>query len=284
MVDFPDPEDSAEFDFDRGSDGMPDRTQRAFQAHADQELGDRPGEAIAEIERVYRADSDAAVSVSGGKDSMTTLVLAAESNAAHRALHWDYGPEFVPRDTAQPFVDAIEQYTPRRRIFVANEAMSVFQRLPDATAFRRQLNTTDRLSTLPSLRGTDKKGVTRLAPRLKRTIEDGLLGRQILGVRRGESGARERKVDGLYGESLGHPAAYPIRDWSARDVWAFLVDRDVPYPDHYDRVAAVINDGSPRAYERVRMSMFFRDMGNSGRYQKDTLAAWRDQDIMMDNS
>jgi hypothetical protein len=67
-------------------------------------------------------------------------------------------------------------------------------------------------------------------------------------------------------------------------VWAFLVDHDVPYPDHYDRVAAVIDDGSPRAYERVRMSMFFRDMGNPGRLQKDTLAAWRDQDITMDNS
>jgi len=283
VVDFPDPEDSTEFDFDRDSD-MPDRTRRAFQAHADQELGDRPAQAIGEIERVYRADADAVVSVSGGKDSMATLVLAAESDAEHRVLHWDYGPEFVPRDTAQSFVNATEQYTCRHRIFVANEVMSKFRRLPNATIFCRQLNTTDRLSALPSLRGTEKKGVTRLAPRLKRSVQDGTLGRQVLGVRRGESGARERKVDGLYGESLGQAAAYPIRDWSARDVWAFLVDRDVPYPDHYDRVAAVIDDGSPRAYERVRVSMFFRDMGNPGRLQKDTLAAWRDQDIAIDNS
>jgi len=85
VVDFPDPEDSTEFDFDRGSDGMPDRTRRAFQAHADQELGDRPAEAIAEIGRVFTAAGDAVVAVSGGKDSMTALALAEESGSSSPA-------------------------------------------------------------------------------------------------------------------------------------------------------------------------------------------------------
>jgi len=89
VVDFPDPEDSTEFDFDRGSDGMPDRTRRAFQAHADQELRNRPAEAIAEIERVFTAAGDAVVAVSGGKDSMTALALAEESDADHRVLQFD---------------------------------------------------------------------------------------------------------------------------------------------------------------------------------------------------
>lgn len=55
----------------------------------------------------------------------------------------------------------------------------------------------------------------------------------------------------------GLRAAFPLRDWSARDVWAYLVDDEVPYPDHYDRIAATTGDGSPRAYERARFTTFF---------------------------
>lgn len=279
MVDHPDPRDAGDFDPDAGGDGMPARTRRAFQAHADQQLRDKPARAVAEIERVYRRDPGAVVSVSGGKDSMVALALAARADCDHRALHWDYGPEFVPRETARRFVDAILSYVDPARLYVANEAMDRFLPHDEAATFRAQLRTDDRLSDRPSLRGTDEKLVQRLAPRLRRTVEAGTVGRQILGLRRAESGSRARKIDGLYGWSLGNPAAFPLREWSARDVWGYIVATDVPYPDHYDSLAGVIDDGSPAGYEQARMSAFFRDMGNPGRLQQDVLAAWRDFDI-----
>ena len=105
------------------------------------------------------------------------------------------------------------------------------------------------------------------------------VGTQIVGLRRGESGKREPKLDGLYGESFGLRAAFPIRDWSAWDVWAYLVDQNVPYPDHYDRLAATTGDGAARAYERARFTTFFdpefEEIGGAAM----RVAEWRNRDI-----
>jgi len=283
VVDFPDPEDSTEFDFDRGSDGMPERTQRAFQAHADQELGDRPDVAIAEIERVYEADETAVISVSGGKDSLATLALASEVNYIHRALHWDYGPDLVPRDTATKIVELIREHVSDPDFFVANEMMHRFAPYNSelASRFRYQLNTSQRLASQPSIRDTqDGKPIARLISRLQTSRERGDVGKQILGLRAGESGSRARKLDGLYGKSLGFPTAFPLRDWSARDVWAYLVDNEIPYPPYYDRVAAVRDDGGPRAYERARMSVWHRDEpGTIAPESIHGVAEWRCREV-----
>jgi len=268
VVDFPDPEDSTAFDFDRGSDGMPDRTRRAFQAHADQELGDRAAKAIAEIERVFTAAGDAVVAVSGGKDSMTALALAAESDADHRALHFDWGRRFIPREVEREVVENIREYVPDERFFVASYERAKFEPYPENSHFHRNLR--------GEPGGEAYEGVDAYAGALHHCDE---VGTQIVGVRRGESGKRERKLDGLYGESLGLRAAFPLRDWSARDIWAYLVDRDVPYPDHYDRLAATTGDGSPRAYERARFTTFFdpefEEIGGAAM----GVAEWRNREI-----
>jgi len=268
VVDFPDPKDSTEFDFDRGSDGMPDRARRAFQAHADQEQGDRPSKAIREIERVFAAASDAVVAVSGGKDSMTTLALAAASEADHRVLHFDWGRRFIPRDVEREVVENIRRYVPDERLFVASYERAKFEPYPENSHFRRNLR--------GEPGGEAYEGVSAYAGALHHCDE---VGTQIVGLRAGESGKRERKLDGLYGESLGVRSAFPLRDWSARDVWAFLVDRGVPYPEHYDRLAATTGDGGPRAYERARFTTFFdpefEEIGGAAMGS----AAWRHREI-----
>jgi hypothetical protein len=47
---------------------------------------------------VFSTASDAVVAVSGRKDSMAALALVAESDADHRALHFDWGRRFIPRE------------------------------------------------------------------------------------------------------------------------------------------------------------------------------------------
>lgn len=283
VVDFPDPEENTAFEYDRGADGMPDRTWRAFQAHAEQELGDRPAAAKREIERVYRTNPDAVVSVSGGKDSLAVLALAAEADCEHRALHWDYGPDLVPRQAANEIVACIRNHVPDSELFVANEMMHRFAGYDSELGgrFRRQLETKERLASQPSIRDTqDGKPITRLISRLRTSRDRGEIGRQILGLRAGESGSRARKLNGLYGESLGFPAAFPIRSWSARDVWAYLVDRNISYPPYYDRVAAVRDDGGPRAYERARMSVWHRDEpGTIAPESIHGVAEWRFREV-----
>jgi len=270
MVDFPDPGDSTEFDLDRGHGGMPDRTRRAFQAHADQELGDRPAAAIAEIERVFDHDPAAAVAFSGGKDSTAVAALAEVADCDHRVFHWDWGARLIPREIERGVVEAARSLVPDDRLFVAARGVPRVERFSEAEAFRTNLHEHDGIET------TDGS-LSRLAGVLSRTD---LIGRQLVGLRAGESGKRERKTDdaGLYGESLGQPAAFPIREWTARDVWAYIVDRDLPYPNHYDRLAATTADGSPRAYERARFTTFFdpefEEIGGAAM----GVAEWRSRD------
>lgn len=283
MVEFPDPDDSGEFGLDRGVDGMPEPTRRAFQAHADNSLGDRPARARTEIERVFSAEPDAVVAVSGGKDSTATLALAAESDAEHRALNWDYGPDLVPRPEAKEMVKLIREFVDDEDLYVANEMMYRFAPYNSDLAgrFRRQLQTSYRLASQPSIRETqDGKPIARMISRLRTSRERDDVSRQIVGLRAGESGSRERKLNGLYGESLGFPAAFPIRNWSARDVWAYLVDTGTPYSSYYDRVAAVRDDGSPRAYERARMSVWHRDEpGTIAPEDIHGIAEWRSREV-----
>lgn len=267
MVDNPTP--STPSGYDKGDDGMPAATQRAFQSHADTQLGNKPQQAIREIERVYDNDPDAVVSVSGGKDSMVVLALAAAADVRHRVLHWDWGSRLMPREYEQEIVDAIRQHVPDERLFVAARAHSRLRPYSDHAAFKRGLQEKDGI--------TDTNGsLSRLAGVLAGSDH---VGRQILGLRASESGKRARKVEdsGLYGESLGQPAAFPIREWTARDVWAYLVDNSIDYPSHYDRVAYVTTDGHPRGYEDARLSTVhdpeFEDMTVDGH------SAWRDHDI-----
>lgn len=271
MVDHPDPDSETPGGYDRGSDGMPERTRRAFQSHYDTQLDPSGiiGQTIDEIERVFGSDPDAVVACSGGKDSLTTVVLADEADAEHRALHWDWGGRLVPRDLEREIVSTIRSYVPEDRLFVAGRHPDAadFERYSAAESFQRYLREHDGIM--------DADGsLDRYRGALRRCDA---VGTQVLGLRAGESGKRERAVSGgLFGDSMGLRSAFPIREWSARDVWAFLVDRGVDYPSYYDRVAHVGN-ASPADYEAARLSTIhdpeFERLSNYGH------TSWRDRDI-----
>lgn len=240
--------DEPDLSFTDQDHSMSEATSRAFRTHYEVEL--EPSglveQTIEEIERVYRRDSDAVVSCSGGKDSMVLLALAECSDAPHRVLHWDWGARLVPRELEREIVDNIHGYVGDDRFLVAARSCAVFDTYSEHKAFRRQLREPDDI--------TDPDGSLRkLAGVLRHS--DGI-GVQLLGLRRGESGKRDRKITGLYGSSLSQPAAFPLRNWTARDIWSYIVARDVPYPGYYDRVAAA-DGGGVTAYEDARLSTVF---------------------------
>lgn len=287
MTDAPDADAVIGFDDLADPEGMPDRTERAFRSYygAELEPSGKIERTIAEIERVYERDPDAVVSCSGGKDSMAVLALAAASDAEHAVCHWDYGPALIPRDVEQSIIEQLREYVPDERVFVANDAMRCYKRYQHATRFYEQLHSTDRVADTPSVRETEEgKPIGRARERLYRAVERDVFGRQLMGTRRGESGARERYIDGLFGESMGIDAAFPLRDWTAREVWSYIVAHDVPYPDHYDRVCRVDGDGSPEAYIESRMGGFFRTFRSVSVDDSAVhgIAEWDHQDVRME--
>lgn len=255
------------FDWLDDPDGMPDHVSETFQTHYDIELepSGRIEQAITDIETVYDRDPEAVVACSGGKDSMATLALAASSDADHRALHYDWGTQFVPRDLERELVDNIRQFVPDDRLFAATVVRPVFELYVDNDHFQRYL-TAD-----PG--GEQYEGVSRLAGALRHADEIGI---QFVSLRREESGKRARKLDGLWGGSLGQPAAFPLRGWSARDVWAYLVGEGVPHPSYYDRVASATGGGH-RAYEQARFTTLHDQEFEL--LSVDGVAAWNDRQI-----
>ena len=242
---------------------MPDRVRKAFETHYEVEL--EPSglveQTIREIERVYSDDEKAVVSVSGGKDSMVLLALADRSDAAHRALHWDYGPDLIPRKDQKEVVENILKYTSRDRLLVANEMMHRFAPYSSdfAGRFRTQLHKSERLASQPSIRETqDGKPIQRIISRIKTTKKRDDMGVQVVALLCEESASRDRKINGLYGTSLGFASAYPLRNWTARDVWSYIVAEGVEYPCHYDRVTGATGN-DVEAYEDARMSVWHRD-------------------------
>lgn len=272
MVDVPDPEDATSFADVEVDVGMPERTERTFRAYADAELSaEKIRETKEEIKRVFAAAPRAAVAVSGGKDSMVTLALAADADCDHRAFHWDWGSRLVPREVEQAVVENAREYVPDPELYVAARGAAAVQPFPAADRFKQSLIHGDGFDAPDG-------SLDRLAGALAETDH---ITRQVVGLRAGESGSRDRKLDesGLYGESLGQPAAFPIRDWSARDVWAYIVTHDVPYPDHYDRLACEANDGSPEAYEQARFTTFFDPEFEALAGSEMGIAAWDRRDV-----
>lgn len=263
MVEDPD------FSFTDQDHSMSEATRRAFRTHHEVEV-EPTGlveQTIEEVERVYRRDSDAVVSCSGGKDSMVLLALAERSDAVHRVLHWDWGARLVPRELEREIVGNIRGYVGDDRFLVAARSCAVFDTYSEHKAFRRQLQDPDDI--------TDPDGSLRkLAGVLRHADEVGV---QLLGLRRGESGKRDRKITGLYGSSLSRPAAFPLRDWTARDVWSYIVARDVPYPGYYDRVAAA-DGGGVTAYEGGRLSTVFDPEFEE--LSVDGVAVWVYRDVL----
>jgi hypothetical protein len=72
---------------------------------------------------------------------------------------------------------------------------------------------------------------------------------------------------------MGFPSSFPLQDGSAHNVWAFILDRDVTYPDHYDRTAYAIGDALPYDYENPSMSGSFFEFLDIFAYHE--IPAWR---------
>jgi len=170
-----------------------------------------------------------AVSFSYGKDSCVMLHLARAACPPHlvRAVYVDQGAE-VP-DTAlfrkhPRFADVYGEVDTVRADITFEEGCDVFgwwgrQATGDVEFNPKRWN--DAMFTHPLGRYYAQHGVTCA----------------LVGLRGEESGGRRwlLQAHAAFHRRTKPPRCYPLYDWLARDVWAYIATHDLPYNPCYDR-------------------------------------------------
>ena len=176
------------------------------------------------IESVLSIYTNPVCAFSGGKDSLVMTHMVLQTVPDCTVFHWDYGKYLVPRDIHE------ETLNIARTIGAKN--MIVDGAVEDRT--------TKKLKWTAGIFG-------RALPRLKENGHDV----NFVGLRSQESGKRDKKVRSLYVHKKPIDEAYPIRHMGWKDVWAYILENNLPYLKHYDKYSTII------PLEFCRFSSFF---------------------------
>lgn len=213
------------------------------------EMIGRSDEHLALVDRTARIIADALsshrrgyVGFSGGKDSTVLLDMVLRQAPEITVWNWDYGREMMPAVFQDEIIHNARNIGARDMVIASDprcagrdDAVGEWYRV----FFQR-------ISAL-SKEGYD------LA---------------LLGIRGAESGKRRRR--GREQMFLGMRNIAPLYDWTARDVWAYIVANGLPYHSHYERYGAVL------PWEDVRFSTYFdNEMERFGADRLDGLLTWR---------
>ncbi len=177
-------------------------------------------EAVQFIKKVHSdVQLPLAVSFSGGKDSLATLLLAIESGEKFSTFFLDTGIELP--ETVRYVKELNEKYKLNIDVISAG------------TAFWKALN----IFGPPARDYRWCCKVTKLGPTTKYILEkypEGLL--TLVGQRRYESEERMKKGRIWKNEWVPNQfSASPIQNWTSLEVWLYILWKDAPYNPWYDR-------------------------------------------------
>lgn len=184
---------------------------------------ERSRKIIAEFREVSRKP---AVSVSFGKDSECVMDLMLESDPNTILVWSDRGEEAEYPETYELVEKLKERYQfnlhtvyPKYTMFEIYRKFGLVEIEPGLTkSIIKHINVVE-----PMKRFSDDNGIDGSVTGLR--IEESR-GRAMMGKIRGPL---------FYGKERGMWIANPILYWSGRDVWAYIVSRELPYHPIYDK-------------------------------------------------
>ena len=192
---------------------MNDLEERRFQLHAQKDdYQQRIAEARSHLGAVARRFDAPCLHVSGGKDSLVLWQLAASAGHDWPVYHFDNGVLNIPGVT--------EFVRERGRDWNAD----VYVRTSEAANDERMVV-------------EEGHGYAGYWGQYWSLVEEHGWDVRVLGIRAGESSQRRDRFTGMPptdrdGDDV---AAAPIHALTVADIWAYIVEHDLPYHDIYDR-------------------------------------------------
>ncbi len=161
------------------------------------------------IIRCYVKKGKCVVAFSGGKDSIVMLHLALQVDPEIDVFLWDQGSCLMPREVHAEILGNAAKLGVKN-LLVGSAPVQENPDLPES----------------PFLWGVSHRAHYAVIARFRR--ERGWV-TQLVGLRVEESCSRKRVCS-----KPRRGEVYPLDQWSWRDVWAYIVSRDLPYPRLYD--------------------------------------------------
>ena len=206
---------------------------------------------VQEAESVVKlAKERVMVLFSGGKDSTVVLHLVTKFFDDAVVFHFDYGAELMPRHVEAEVLENLQK-------IIREKAISI-----------------------RIIRGNYGRSNTENARFYKHwwaAIEDTIKKyrvKTVVGSLRAEESIKRKRLVSSQATIRGVSNIFPLKNWSWKDVWAYIISNELPYPRVYDKYAELLG------YDKARFTTFFdEELDWLGMENVDKFLMWRHHNI-----
>ena len=190
------------------------------------------------------------VAYSGGKDSTALMHLVLRQKQV-TVIHWDYGRYYIPRPLHEEILEIAKKCGAKDLKVLTS---SLYEKL-----------------------GRKAQGVLGrhfIGVEIPKLIEKGY-DCSFIGLRAEESVKRRLRTEGYYEyDKRGITNVFPLRSWTWRDIWAYLISNDVPYLSFYDAYGELLG------YDKTRfVTLFDSEFDCFGSTNVDKFLMWKFHEV-----
>lgn len=189
------------------------------------------------------------IAYSGGKDSTALMHMVLQQDKETMVLHWDYGRYYVPYKYLNQIISNAKLIGAKNLIIKTSKKYEIMKR--------------NAINVL---------GVEYLGKLIPQLISDGF-SVSFIGLRAEESIKRRFTTKEFY-EYKKIYNVYPLKNFTYKDVWAYIVSNNIPYLNHYDTYSQIED------ISKIRFTTLFDpEFKHFGLENTDKFINWREHNV-----